>query len=836
MPRAPRVASALAGLVLALLSSAAPTSAPTARAIEIDRSARLERAATDSHLQPWQREFFRDRLQAARAGAGPAASERALDSTADLPIWSTLAETPRRQGHSLVWDAATGRLLAFGGRNGDRLYDTVYYLEPGGARAWHRLTVAGVPPAPRMGQTATLDPAHHRLLVYGGIDADGSYLADLWALDLDGAPSWLRLEPVGPQPVARANHFAVVDSAHARLLVFGGANGGFDGLADLWALSLDGDPAWTSLGPATTFPGFAARAMLVDAGRHRLVLPGVLTVNYSTSWVLGFLSLDSPAPGWTQQTAPYQNQPTTSTGTPLDFAIDVAGDRLVCAYNDYYSYAYALPLAGSPSQWTLTSATGSVPPTRYGRASAADPAGRRLFVAGGGPYSGSYSGRTVSDVSVLDLAGMAQWTAVSGEPSPRVGHSMAIDPVRRVVHLFGGSADSLGTGYSNALTNSGWQLPLAEADPAWSPEAFSGGPLLPRRDASLVVDPVRDRLLLFGGTNGNVMTNEVWQRPLSGGTAWTRLVVGGMLPRQRANAAAVYDPDGDRLLVFGGYDYSTSTSAYLADLWALSLADPPHWTRLDAPGPAPIGRADAVLAYDSARHCAWLVGGRNGTYYYSGGLQTGEVWKLSLSPAPAWQQISRGLPNSGYGDGTVCSAFYDPAEGKLVQLVDAYTYPSESLGLYALAPSADTSWTARAASGSPPPVTADARGVFDPDSRRLVWFGGIATGQEGTWALSLGSPPLDVSPVAGAPMAALQVYPNPARTAFVARFSMPAAGRVTFELLDVGGRMVRGPVVADLPAGNAELKLGDLGSVRPGVYFARLHGALERRTRLAVVH
>jgi hypothetical protein len=807
-----------------------------------ERIATLTRAAADPGLADWQREFYSARLDEARAGIAPVGGELAapLAAASNQPVWSVIADTPRRQGHSLVYDAASERLYAFGGKNGARLFNTVFMIEPNGAREWHALVTQGIPPSPRMAHVAVFDAVNRRMLIYGGTDQDGSYLADAWALSLEGTPTWTELTPAGDAPPARANHFATLDSLSGQMIVYGGTNGGFTPLADLWSLSLAGGSAWSSLVAGGAAPtDFTPSMLAVDEARHRLVLFGVQALFYSTNWTMWSLPLDLPSPSWTSWAAPYSYiGPSTYSSSSMLFTIDQAGDRLVGSIADYYSSAYSLPLSGV-GDWIVVPATGSIQPQRVGRAAAYDRANRRILVSGGGPSAYS-SGRSVSDLASLDLNGLAQWTAIAGEPGPRGGHSLAFDPTRGMVHMFGGQVDSTGSGYGSSLSNGLWSLASGSSSPAWSPGIVTGGPLLPRRGAALAVDPVRDRMILFGGSNGNLSTNEVWQRPLAGGTAWTRLNIGGTLPHQRSDAAMVYDPDGDRLLVYGGFDNNTYPYVPLGDLWALSLTGTPHWTRLTTgTGAAPAACGDATLTWDPVNGCAYLVGGVNNSNFGQGTVRASQVWKLALSPAPAWQLVSAGVPDAYNSQEVTAAAFYDAAQGLLVRVAYSYRYfgsPDTVPAVWTLAPSADTSWTALAASGTPPAQSSDAIGVFDTQARRLVWFGGFNTGSEGTWALSFGLPPLDVPrPIADASHP-VRVAPNPARASCAVHFTLAHAGRVRLELLDLSGRRAAAPVTAELPAGPGELQLRDLGSLSAGVYFARLTGAIDRQARVAIVH
>jgi hypothetical protein len=94
----------------------------------------------------------------------------------------------------------------------------------------------------------------------------------------------------------------------------------------------------------------------------------------------------------------------------------------------------------------------------------------------------------------------------------------------------------------------------------------------------------------------------------------------------------------------------------------------------------------------------------------------------------------------------------------------------------------------------------------------------------------------DVSAGGAARLALGPVQPNPARARVAVGFTLPAAGAVTLEVLDVRGRRVAAPLEqAWRAAGPQTVGIGT-GALAPGVYFVRLGYAGERRTaRLAVV-
>ncbi len=830
-----RFASTLACVVLLALAVSTTSSArEPARAALL---AQLRRASADPGLAQWQRDFYAERLARETSGPAPTASRApAAPAVAwyPAPAWSRIAETPRRMGHSAVVDPATNRLLVFGGSNGTRLFSDVFALDLSGGLGWRKLAVAAPGPSARWGHVAVLDAGHRRMLVYGGIDADGSYLGDVWALSLDGTPAWTQLEPGGATPSARANHLAVVDTLGGRLLVYGGVNGGFNPLADLWSLSLGDTPAWASVAVAGAWPtGLTPGGLMIDEARHRLWLAGVQTVNYSTNVVFYSMPLGTLSPTWSSSVAPYTNGPYYYSGA-LRFFFDAAGDRFVCVPTDYAASAYTLPAGSAWSQWTSwTWSTASLPIVQSGSAWVTDAAHHRELMCGGGP--GAYSSsRTSSDLWAYDLVGLVSWTRLAGEPAPRSGHALATNPADGGVLLFGGAVDSTGGGYYFTPSNDLWTLPGSDVS-GWSLLPATGGPLVPRSGAEAIVDQVNSRMLVFGGTNTGVYTNELWQRPLAG-VAWSQVAPVGVLPHQRSEPAVTLDPLSRRMLVFGGLDGASAGLGYLGDLWTFSLDGLPVWTKLSPAGAGPAPRSGALFAVDAADTCAFLVGGSNSNGYYgTGTVRAGEVWALSLTGQGRWRQVASGLDGPSYAsDEVTCAAFWDPAAHALVRVAWRYDQPDPVVE--AMRPATDSTWTPIGATGVPPHPQSTARGVFDPGTRRLTWFGGTDVGEEGTWALAFVAPPLAVpSPRAGL-ASGLEVSPNPATRRVTLRFTLPRAGGVRLELVDVAGRRVRGPVEALLPAGPAELSIDDAATLPAGVYLARVDGALARTARVAIVH
>ena len=110
-----------------------------------------------------------------------------------------------------------------------------------------------------------------------------------------------------------------------------------------------------------------------------------------------------------------------------------------------------------------------------------------------------------------------------------------------------------------------------------------------RTGASAIYDPLRRRMIVFGGRDNLGYRDDVWALPLDGPPLWRQLEPTGPGPAARAWQAAIYDPAGDRMILYGGYfEWRPCASCQIeattfGDVWALSLSGAPAWTRL---GPA----------------------------------------------------------------------------------------------------------------------------------------------------------------------------------------------------------------------------------------------------------
>jgi len=267
----------------------------------------------------------------------------------------------------------------------------------------------------------------------------------------------------------------------------------------------------------------------------------------------------------------------------------------------YFGDVWALSLTGEPT-WTELHPIGTPPSARLGHAAIYDPVRDRMIV-----WSG-YDGTDVDDVWALSLSGPLTWTRIvpiGPTPGGRGASSLIYDPVRDRLVMFGG--------YRGFAHNDVWVLPLA-GPPVWTELTPTGSRPIGRGIHTAFYDPIRDRMVVFGGGDLDVF-NDVWALSLAGEPSWTEILPEGILPLPRTGQCGIYDVLRDRMVVHGGAEAGDLTGPPLEDAWELSLADPPTWTQLFPAGTAPRGRTSASGVYDVAGDAMVFFGGIDEGFY-----------------------------------------------------------------------------------------------------------------------------------------------------------------------------------------------------------------------------
>lgn len=460
-----------------------------------------------------------------------------------------------------------------------------------------------------------------------------------------------------------------------------------------------------------------------------------------------------------------------------------------------FNEVWVLTLDDTPS-WSVLTIPGAVPGERHTPQWGYDPARNRLLVFGG--YGSHYPGMPfayLNDVWELKLDGAPHWNEIVASGTPPAGR-LAGAAVYDVLHQrfvgFGGTA---------GLPVDTWQLDL-RGQPEWSTVETDGVEPLGGYGMTSIFDPVRNRMLIFGGSinEGYYGThNDTWEldlrpeRPL-----WRRLNPFGPLPLARRTLTSVFDPRRDRMVIFGGWDGTPNQSAFLNDTWALSLSTADgEWTPLSPDGSVPEVRDAMAAAYDPGSDRMVVFGGWSGTSLL------GDTQFLTWDDAGQSATVSS-------------SAEADNGVARLEWSTQNTTGPIGAV--YRREPG--TEWTSIGA------VEADGAGLVSFEDNtitpgrdygyQIVVSSGV--GDEFIGEVWLSAP----TAVEGPPNAALalQVWPNPAVGPLAVSFALAGDDPARLEMFDVRGRRVLSRDVGG--AGAHRLEIGRAKDYPSGVYFLLL--------------
>ena len=296
------------------------------------------------------------------------------------------------------------------------------------------------------------------------------------------------------------------------------------------------------------------------------------------------------------------------------------------------------------------------------------------------------------------------WSALPfPPPSPRVRHTAIYDPVRNRMVVFGGLAGS-------TPQNDVWELTLS-GTPAWHQIVVSGVSPGARSGHSAIYDPVRDRMIIYGG-QGSSLFGDVWALSFTGTPSWTQLAPTGTPPTARVSPSAIYDPVRDRVVVWAGQ----GTGGYKNDVWSLTLSGTPAWSQLLPSGGPPPGRSRSTAIYDSARDRMVVFGGKDATTFYN------DVWTLSMG-TPTWATLtpSGTGPTARYGQ----AGIYDPVRDRMVLFGGNDGGDPLDPTVWTIGFAGTPAWGTLSPSGSGPPGTYDLSGVYDSTGDRMLLFAGF---------------------------------------------------------------------------------------------------------------
>ncbi len=322
-------------------------------------------------------------------------------------------------------------------------------------------------------------------------------------------------------------------------------------------------------------------------------------------------------PQWTSWTNPRECAP---------------GDVPACIDNTITMREAALEIlnsvATSVPTWKLLAPSGTLPCARYGASIAIDPASHRMILFGGSTFSNQ-----LNDTWILTNAdgqhGASAWIHVAAKnPPPATSYSQGIyDSGSNRMIVYGGAAMT----DVWVLTNANG---LGSTVPAWVllPAVGSLPPVLTDYEKH-AYDPAHNILIVDDSTAGVwVLSNA---NGLGGTPVWSQLNVAGVGPSGRNAFTVVYNPVSNRLIAFGGSDGTTDFN----DIWVLTNANgiggTSTWVPLST-GTAtmPLGRSGHTAVYDPMSDTMTVFGGiglpaETWTASNASGMTQPPTWKLA---------------------------------------------------------------------------------------------------------------------------------------------------------------------------------------------------------------
>jgi len=217
--------------------------------------------------------------------------------------WAATTNLPaNRAWHSVVYDSTHDRAILFGGMQDafyDQKNDTWAYDFT--AQSWTDRQPSN-PPSNRYGAAMVYSPVADRSILFGGIYGLGgasSFFSETWVYDYTGN-AWVNRAP-SAEPPSRAGHAMVYDSAHDKVILFGGSFLGGNGseyLGDTWVYDYATN-TWTNKNPANPPHARSNFAMVYDSAHDKTILFGGYYYDTSYKYLADTWVYDYPTNTWT---------------------------------------------------------------------------------------------------------------------------------------------------------------------------------------------------------------------------------------------------------------------------------------------------------------------------------------------------------------------------------------------------------------------------------------------------------------------------------------------------------------------------------------------------------
>ena len=564
--------------------------------------------------------------------------------------------SPRIGEMVATWDR-TAQVVLFGGAatagpgHGSPLDDTWQgALPPAGP--WHRIVAAGPQPSARLAGAMAADVTDGYVLLFGGEAAGDVGLSDTWSY----AGGWAQLTPRNAPPAGPA--LSATEPSTGRVLLVTTccalAAVPTEQRMQTWRWTGGG---WTLLGSA---PGWVTTASLVaDSWDGTVVMvadggsqQAATFVWDGASWSFARSVLEPPILPGTHPALAYD----PGTHSVLDLVTGDDGKRQTWVFSAAHGWSVASGGGGGPAvvglllrdpvdgramlyggdtgdaaltqrwfwsggQWTQSlqpPPLAAVPTAGFGAAVAADPQSGGLVLYGGN--------QAPDQTWVWSGLSWAQQVFAAPIPPPRVGASMAYDPLSRAALLVGGRlADG-----SDAADMWSWRGGV------WS-RVLAGGVPPPTVSAPMAYDRVHQQVVLLVPDSSALLPRaQTW---IWDGAAWSlRHPVAS--PPLRPESSMTWDPATGTVLLAvpccpGAIDQSTETWTW----------DGSGWARRDTRHQPPI---HAVVSEDDVHARTVLVAACCGGFDAVSTVGPPETWvwdgrdwtRIGAAALPALQDVA----------------------------------------------------------------------------------------------------------------------------------------------------------------------------------------------------
>ncbi|HEV3253426.1 MAG TPA: kelch repeat-containing protein [Candidatus Acidoferrales bacterium] len=311
-------------------------------------------------------------------------------------------------------------------------------------------------------------------------------------------------------------------------------------------------------------------------------------------------------------------------------------------------------------------------------------------------------------------------------PLPRNGHSAVLDTVKNKMIVFGGSTFASDAPPS-AHFNDVWYLSAANStnpNESWTIAKPAGTPPNARLGHSAVLDPVNNRMIVFGGAEGFAAPcdNDVWvlsnANGVGGTPTWTQLSPAGTPPTVRFFHGAAYDRTNNIMVVFGG---AGCFGGFFNDVWTLSnangLGGTPVWTQQSPTGTPPAARDAFATGFTQGSNQLIIFGGSNGTQFF------GDTWVLDNASGkitPAWHLV---VVDGNPSPREFPAAALDEDNGRLTIFGGYSTAPLNDVWVL----TSFSLWRQITPTGTLPLGRYSHSAVYDPVANKMIIFGGSIT-------------------------------------------------------------------------------------------------------------